>query len=185
MFAYTFSETERPFSGQYVYAAMLDALEYAKGAVYTKYRIIGEHENDGVKISADRAEIVSQGDATESLKKFARRCAYRTLATLSGAQFSNTVPGLNHWLNNGKTNPYNWNYLRYWAAESKMTWMAGGHAEGSICRSVLAHSDPDLAYYHAWAAAYHAKALLGKRIEIPRQKKSLTQYLNRVILEMG
>lgn len=184
MFAYTFEKENCPFSGQFLYPDILTALEYAKGPVYQKYLIGQEYRIvKDAKISADNAEIVSQGDATEVMQQFARRCAYRTLVTISGSEFAKRIPGISHWLNNGKITQGNWEYIRDWAVENEMTWMAGGHAEGAVCRAVLAYHDSELAYYHGWASGYHAKALFGKRIEIPRQKKSLTQYINKAILE--
>lgn len=178
MIAYSFLPQGKAFYS-FAHTDPLEALNWAKGPVLWQVELKGKITSSREGYTSENTQVIGNADLTLELQDFARRCAYRTLNSLSGANFCRSMRGIHQWLRLGRINHIRWGDLMHWAHTTEMTWMNGGHAEASICNALLCHSGNEQEHYHAWLAAAHARAVLGKTTEYKAQVKSLRVIINR------
>lgn len=164
---------------QFCHADPIEALNWATGPVLWRMELSGRITPSRKGYTSENTRVMGHTDLTLELRDFARRCAFRTLTSISGANFSRSMRGIHQWLQSGQISQIHWGDLMNWAHTTEMTWMNGGHAEASVCNALLCHSGNEQEHYHAWLAAAHARAVLGKTTEYKAQVKSLRVIINR------
>jgi hypothetical protein len=161
-----------------VYSNALDALNWAQGPILYHVEVKGKTAKEKDGVVSDSMIVLGRVDSSHALRYFAKRCAWRTLPSFSGTEFSASLPGVWRWLNHG-VKPKTWDQLVVWARTHEMVWMNGGHAEASICNALLSCCEDKEVWYHSWLAGAHTRMLLGKQKETAVQEKSLRQVLNK------
>lgn len=176
MIGYVFLPEKNASIVKPVYPDILVALDWAKGPYLHRVKVANETIRED-SIVSDSMRVLGCVNSTDILRHFARRCAFRTFGAVHRNE-ATPLRGLWYWLHDN-VRPKTWNELLVWAKSTEMLWMNGGHAEAAICNALLSHCEDREVWHHSWLTGAHAKMLYGKAREIPIQKKSLTQLVNK------